>query len=381
MTHVLMLCPALIPSAILCGHSQLEWLGQKGVIEYRLSTSDRVTSKLLSWADVVFFVRSDSMLEARLAKELKKKGRYLIYVLDDDLLNIPEYIDSAEFYNSRDTQENIREVMSACDCLLSPSVRLREKYGGFFSRTVNIEEPSLAERGKNRVSGNQVKIGFAGSIDRSQDIDDLLTEAIKKLIQNYGDRISVEFFGARPEMADKYGLKHIPYCNSYEEYLQTMESLDWDIGLAPMPNTEFHACKHYNKFAEYIGYGIVGVYSDVEPYRRVIRNGENGLLCGNTKEEWYAALVSLVEDESFRKKLSENCLEEARERFTVEATAIELRNSLGDILEYESDRTIILGIRLLRICCWFRWITSKCRKYGLKTPAIVLKKIKAKLFD
>ncbi len=381
MTHVLLLCPARIPSAILCGHAQFEWLGEKGLIEYRWNTSGRVTDKLAFWADVVIFVRSDSDLEVSLAKKLKSAGRYLIYALDDDLLNVPEYINSAEFYNCLKTQKNIREAMEICDCLLSPSVRLLEKYGALFSRTAWVEEPSLAQRGIKRASNGPVRIGFAGSVDRSWDIDELLTGAIGKLLQNYGDRISVEFFGARPTMVDQYGLKHIPYCDSYEEYLRTMKSLDWEIGLAPMPDTEFHACKHYNKFVEYIGYGVVGVYSDVEPYKRVVRNGENGLLCGNTKEEWYAALVRLIEDQNLRETISANCLAEARERFTVEATALELREALGDILSFESERIVIQGIMRLRIYYWCQWILSQCSKYRLKAPIVMIKKLKAKLFD
>ena len=29
-----------------------------------------------------------------------------------------------------------------------------------------------------------------------------------------------------------------------------VESFDWDIGLALVPETSFHACTHYNKFMQ-----------------------------------------------------------------------------------------------------------------------------------
>lgn len=381
MTHVLLLCPARIPSVILCGHSQLEWLDKEGIIEYKWSVSAKVTGKLISWADVVIFVRSDSKLETGLAKKLKKSGRYLIYVLDDDLLNVPEYIDSAEHYNQQETKKNIKNIMLACNCLLSPSAKLLTKYGTVFSKAALIEEPSLMQYDAIKASDGPVKIGFAGSVDRSQDVDELLAEPIGKLLQNYGDRISVEFFGAKPVIVDLYGLKYVPYCNSYESYLKTMSSLNWDIGLAPMPDDEFHSCKHYNKFIEYIGHGIAGVYSDVNPYKRVIYNGENGLLCKNTKEAWYSTLSRLIEDRSLRNKIMANCLDEARERFSVEATALRLRDAMDDILEFESRRAKIQGIGWLRFSCRFLWVISKCRKYGLKTPIVMIKKLKVKLFD
>lgn len=379
MTHVLLLCPNMIPSIILCGHSQLECLSMNGTIEYKWCRSGKVTDKLASWADTVFFVRSDSWLDVRLAEKLKDTGKYLIYVLDDDLLNVPDYIDSAKYYNRPEMQKNIRDVMAFCDCLLSPSKKLLEKYGESFSLTARIEEPSLVQRDTDKEYAFPLKIGFAGSIDRSRDIDELLTNAVGKLLQNYGDKISVEFFGARPEMVDKFGLKHIPYCDSYEDYLNTMRTLDWDIGLAPMPKTDFHSCKHYNKFIEYIGHGIAGVYSDVVPYNQVIRDGENGLICGNTEEEWYAALSRLIEDESLRKKISDNCLTEARESFTVGKTALELQKTLGNALDYKSGQGTIQGTSFLRFFFSCQRIEAGIKKYGLKTPVVVIKKLKAKL--
>ena len=64
----------------------------------------------------------------RLAERLCKAGKYLIYILDDDLLNIPEGIASAKHYWQPGVQRNIREIMGMSHAILSPSPLLLEKY-------------------------------------------------------------------------------------------------------------------------------------------------------------------------------------------------------------------------------------------------------------
>ena len=45
------------------------------------------------------------------------------------------------------------------------------------------------------------------------------------------------------------------YLEDYEDYRSAMGTLGWDIALAPLPDTPFHRCKHYNKYIEYASYG------------------------------------------------------------------------------------------------------------------------------
>lgn len=125
-----------------------------------------------------------------------------------------------------------------------------------------MHEPSayaLAEKPEN--PDGVVHIGFAGSADRGQDVDTILAEALEEVSRKYGDRISIEIFGTDTEIARRLRCMTIPYTESYEAYQEKMKELNWDIGLAPMPETAFHACKYYNKLVEYAGYGIVGIYS------------------------------------------------------------------------------------------------------------------------
>ena len=128
MEHVLLIYQEMIPSVVLCGHTQLKWLAEHGIIEYKHFKVFSVTSEILSWADVVIDVRGALEIDLFLAKLAKKAGKKLVYVLDDDLLNVPGHIVSAPFYNSGKTQKMIRETMALCDCFATPSIKLMEKY-------------------------------------------------------------------------------------------------------------------------------------------------------------------------------------------------------------------------------------------------------------
>ena len=211
-----------------------------------------------------------------------------------------------------------------------------EKYGGPFKYKYLIKEPSLnriVEKPKNDV----VKIGFAGSIDRAKDIADILEETIRKLIDKYQDKISVEFMGAHPSFIDELNIKYLPYQDGYDAYTAYMAKCNWDIGLAPMPVSEFHECKYFNKFVEYASFGIVGVYSNVKPYIFGIENGVNGLLVENNTDDWFDAICKLVDDNLYREKLSRECIRQANEIYNLEILAQDYLDKI--IKDYIPDRS------------------------------------------
>ena len=317
MKKILLLYNALIPSVRLCGYEQLRYMADRGQVGFQHGCCRKVSRAQLREADAVIFSRSDGVFEMLLARELKKAGKYLIYVLDDDLLNVPDYLSSAAYYQTKRVQKNIRTIMSCCDCLITPSPVLARKYGTQFKDVVTLREPALGCYAHEPEADKPVKIGFAGSIDRERDFDELLGPAIRRVKEQLGETVCFEFFGARPAVAEELGCRQIPYQDSYEKYQQTMRELGWDIGLAPMPDTEFHRCKHFNKFVEYGSFGIVGIYSDLEPYTQIVRNWDNGVLCKNEAAAWEDAIVRLVTDVDLRRRLSRKLHEQIKQELQI----------------------------------------------------------------
>lgn len=378
--NVLVVSTTFIPSVLLCGHCQLEYLEKQGKLNYKFVISHFINRRNVEWADIFVFLRSDSDIDAYVSKIAKKAGKKRIYVLDDDLLNVPDYLSSSPYYLLPSTNRNIRTIMSNCDTFLTPSPVLMEKYGGSFEHRYLISEPSL-NRINRKPENEKIKIGFAGSIDRAQDINQILSGAIRKIVEKYGDSIEIEFLGAKPEFVNELGLKHLPYQDGYDAYTAFMAKCNWDIGLAPMPETPFHRCKYFNKYVEYASFGIAGIYSDCEPYIYGIRDRENGLLVKNTTEDWVAAISELIENETLRKKISGDCLKEANEVYALDILAEDYYQKITAGYVKPSEKMRVPDLTFAKAIIFCKRVYRKVKEQGLNFPAWLKKKIDSKLQD
>lgn len=291
---VLLVYRSLIPSVRLCGYEQLSFLHDQGIIQFDHASLYGVKRKQLSWADVVIFVRGDTYFERSLVRQLNKLGKRTVYVLDDDLLNVPDGFLCTPHYRKKKVIQNIKSLMQSCSLFVSPSPFLIELYGKKNQDHFQINEPAVEAKKRTGLSNDVIRFGFAGSLDRADDLDKILSGAIKRVMRDYPQKVQFEFMGARPTVATELGLQCYPYEDSYQAYRIKMEELNWDVGLAPMPAGYFYHCKHYNKLVEYASFGIAGIYSDVEPYRQAVVQGKTGLLCENSEQAWYEAMVYII---------------------------------------------------------------------------------------
>lgn len=365
--RVLLIYRELIPSIRLCGHCQMEYLAARDAFEYRASQEKKLRAADIKWADIVLLGRLDSWYEYRLAMLAREAGKYIVYIIDDDLLNIPPQLSSAEYYGRKDIQGYIRDMIGLSDAILSPSPLLLRKYARDGRLAIQIEEPAIDPIDyRPHDPGKPVKIGFAGSIDRIGDIEALLKDALLQVKGEYGDRVAFEFFGAIPSFAEELDARCVPYCDSYDSYRKTLNELEWDIGLAPMPDTPFHACKHYNKFSEYAAAGIVGIFSEVYPYTRIRQFPECFVLCENRKDRWREALEDLIDDPVKREEYRKRALECTGGSLSVEESAQALM-ALENI-----ELSAVAGKKLgnarmmaYRIIYYSKRLISKIRDYGV----------------
>lgn len=374
--NVLVTSTTFIPSVLLCGHCQLDYLEKEGKLNYRFVIAHFINSRDVKWADTIVFLRSDDDINAYVSKIAKRLGKHTIYVLDDDILNAPSYLSSAPYYHLPSTQNNIQTIMKNCDTFLTPSPVLLEKYGDWFKYKFNIAEPSLNRINKKPIN-NKVKIGFAGSIDRAQDINVILEDAITQIVDKYGDSIEIEFMGAKPNFVDRLGLTHLPYQDGYEAYTAFMSKCNWDIGLAPMPKSDFHRCKYFNKYVEYASFGIVGIYSNLEPYIYGIKDGVNGLLVENTTEAWVNAISKLIEDEKLRREMSDYCLKEANDVYALDVLSKDYLEKL--MVGYEPAKSNnVPSLSFSKFILFFKRIYRKIKSEGKNFPTWFKKKIEDK---
>ena len=365
MIRVLLLYNEFIPSVQFCAFLHLEYLQKKGRIFFQHSKSLAVTNKQLNSSDIIIFVRSDSYFERILSEKLKKAGKYLIYILDDDLLNVPPNISAFSHYSQKDIQNNIKTIMNHCDCLLSPSIKIIEKYGHKFKNTGVLEQPaSIISNSKKK---NLIKIGFAGSVDRSSEIKKILPDVIDYFHTKYGNRIEFNFIGISPIFSKEYNIKYYKFEKNYKTYRNKIIELNWDIGIAPLEDNEFNNCKHYNKFIEYSSLGIAGIYSNVTPYKEIILERETGLLSENNSKSWIEMIELYIEDSNLLDKIVKQSQLFCIDNFSIEVVSMNLLKHFK-LNDYRRENKKIANINIIK----FTYFLIRVRYKFLK---VIRKKI------
>lgn len=377
--RVLLIYREMIPSIRLCGHVQMQALCDRRKIEYRHSSVRNLARQDLSWPDIVLLGRLDTRAESYVVRRLKQMGKYLVYILDDDLLNVPDSISSAEHYRTQEVKTQIEWMISQSDAILSPSPLILEKYALEHTRQMLIEEPAIDPVPfRAHAPGEPVMIGFAGSVDRVSDLEGMLKEVLERIHMKYGERVRFAFFGAIPSFAQSLNAQVIPYQDSYEEYRHRLNDAHWDIGLAPMVDSTFHRFKHYNKFCEYAAAGIVGVFSRNEPYVRLENTIGIGRFCNNTVQSWYDAITELLENSQERERLRELACQYAHEHLSPDKIAEDFMLANDEVFSYRAPkcrhRVYLRSIMLRQVVARLRILWQG---HGIGTLGYLLR---AKLF-
>ncbi len=347
--QILLTYASNFPSVQLCAYAQLQELASQGLVDYRAMSYHKVSRKDLNWADVVIMGRSDSWYERKLATKAYNAGKTIAYLIDDDLLNVPGNLLSAVHFSRKDIRQNIEDMISLSQMVLSPSPVLLDRYApeGSGRKGILVEEPAvLPAEFAPREDVLPVRIGFAGSLDRVDDIENILKDALLRIKQEYANQVSFHFFGAIPSFAQALDAQTVPFCDCYETYLQTLNGLQWDIGLAPMPDTAFHGCKHYIKFIEYSSACMVGIFSETGPYLRLKKWPDTCVFCENTADSWYQAIKKLLDDPKLREAMRHRAHCVCQKELNVQTVAADFYSQLQTCVTSSKETGKVHFLRL-----------------------------------
>jgi glycosyltransferase involved in cell wall biosynthesis len=165
----------------------------------------------------------------------------------------------------------------------------------------------LAGRARSRVAAwsssaprRRCNLVYVGSRTHAEDL-----AMLRPVMEQLQAQSSIDFrllvIGGEPEQPLRdhwYRRLHIPGGFShYPAFVSWLRSVSgsWHIGVAPLRDTAFNRSKSDLKFLEYAALGLPGVFSDVDPYSRTVRDGATGLLVPNDEDAWCAAIVRIAE--------------------------------------------------------------------------------------
>lgn len=338
MTKILSFCEDKIPSVVLGVNNILEYISNKIDIEFSFKKTYEVKSRDVIQSDIIICVRGASDSDKNIINLAKLYNCLIIYYLDDDLFNVPKYASCSPFYESKHIRENMVEIMEKCDILWTSNYNIEKKYSSYFSRRYVIDIPITIEKvndknfKKEESNNGLVKICFAGSIDHVYMFDEILAPVINNISEKYKNKVEICIIGINPKRLKKSSnIKIIEFFDDITDYYNFIKENKFDIGLAPLKKTDFNSCKYYNKFLDYTSKGMVGVYSNVDPYKIVVKNEINGMLTENKVVLWQETLEKLILSEKLRYKIYDNAVKYIQEKFSYEYITLKILESIPEI--------------------------------------------------
>lgn len=285
--------------------------------------------------DILISIRTQNYFEAYVANYAKQRGKLYCLVLDDDFLAIPDYLIRRTIQ-----YKSLMRCITLADAFLCGNDTLGKKLeslspAGKYVRGDNtVDKSEIKEFSCD--NDNIIKIVYYvndGSLEVYYQIVDPLIQAVRSVNKT---PVEWHFIGIKPDIKDKDKEIIVLYDHmSLQEFKSTLRNSNFSFGIAPLPDTEFCRGKYINKFIEYTCAGLPCIYSNVEPYSSFVRNGVDGILTGNSLDEWVYSINKLT-DLSVRKGIVENAQQVLLERMSFESVYKKMIDQFPAFTDYKS---------------------------------------------
>lgn len=273
----------------------------------------------------------------RLIERVRDAGAKLVYSQDDDFGALYDSVDRPPWLSTMHMKvmdlfareakailvstEALKRKMSA----LNPHIFVIPN--ALDERLATAPPPRGGERGG-------LVIGYMGTRTHDEDLA-LIGPALRALLTKHPD-VEVQVVGGVTRKLD-FGtrVRTIDVPPSEADYplfmLWFMSTRRWDIGLAPLRDNAFNACKSDIKFLDYGALGAASLFSDVPPYAAVASD-QTGIVVDNDPAAWNEALERLVCDHPLRAEVSNRAYDVVHATRTLRRRAVDWRDALHQLL-------------------------------------------------
>ncbi|HPG31096.1 MAG TPA: hypothetical protein PLQ81_09960, partial [bacterium] len=272
---------------------------RSGKLEAGLFNFENLTSDILK--DIIkhnyFIISRDipNIISKIIIRECRKNNCKVFYEIDDYIFEIPETHPYYFYYKVYGCQ--LKEILKSVDGIIVSTLNLKKvlsEYNKYIFIFPNLIPPELEKKKRVIKIDNNIILGYGGASPHYYDMLPVFS-VWERLYKEFSGKISFRIIGAvRPEKFiketngnvfinslgsnsnDKFIESYsesfnFPYSyNSgspiYNDYLSTLYHSSIGIGFSPLAENNFNRAKSNIKFLEYSMSGIIGIYSDIEPY-------------------------------------------------------------------------------------------------------------------
>jgi len=264
--------------------------------------------------DVVFVQRECFMLGTSFFERKFAKKTKLIFDFDDSIWiqNVSEANKMFSFFKDAGKTKNIIEV---ADFVFAGNDYLAD-YARQFNKNVVVVPTTIDTelyKPVKRSTKEKICIGWSGSVTTIEHLETRI-KALAEIQKKYQGKIYYKIIGDGNYYNDVLQVKGLPWIKDKE----VEDMSEFDIGIMPLPDTEWAKGKCGLKGLQYMALGIPTIMSPVGVNSEIIIDHVNGFLA-NSDEEWVEKLSLLIDSFDLRKKLGDAGCRTVEEKFSVNA--------------------------------------------------------------
>jgi glycosyltransferase involved in cell wall biosynthesis len=230
---------------------------------------------------------------------LYRAGVKTVLDLDDAIFLFYERASSA--MKRRLLSRKIPRVISKCGLVLAGNGYL-ESYARKFNDNV-VLFPTVVDTGRftpdpGRGAHRTPVVGWIGSPETVRFLDDIVP-ALESASRRV--KFSLSLVGADGVSVNGVTVESKPWSEKDE----ADDLRRFDVGIMPLPDTEWSRGKCALKLLQYMSTGVPAISSSQGSATEIVADGANGFLADNP-EDWTRRLTELLKDEHLRKKIGDN---------------------------------------------------------------------------
>lgn len=279
-------------------YSPGNYLGKLGIF---LKSSAKRLGNVLSLGkyDIVFIQREAFMLGTTLFEKLfARSSAKVVFDFDDSIWrNQGEAVGANSNLLFLKNPDKTKDIIAASDLIFAGNEYLAD-YARRFNKNVVIVPTTIDTTEYQHVPvpphPGRVCVGWSGSFTTIEHFETALP-ALRQLKAKYGERVYFKVIGDGSYRNEELGIVGLPWRKDTE----IADLSEIEIGLMPLPDTEWAKGKCGLKGLQYMALEITTLMSPVGVNSTIIQDGVNGYLA-DQPEEWVAKISTLIDNEALR---------------------------------------------------------------------------------
>lgn len=217
--------------------------------------------------------------------------------------------------------------MEKCDGIIVSTEELKKVYKPYNKVEVipNAIDFDIWDNLKKPKKNKKLRIGWEGGPMHTENLS-LLKEIVPTILAKHD--VEFHFFGLCPDFLRGDGVIFHPPVH-FKKYIETINSLNFDIVLAPMVDSEFNRCKSNIRVLEAgaLKRAVIASANKYLPYARTIDDGDDGLLAKNN--EWAYCIERLILDHDLREGLGSELYKKVKKEYNIKDSVKKYNEFLG----------------------------------------------------